>query len=100
MSCSRRDFLRTLFGTSALVSFGPTLPVFLGRAAGAASEQPSSPGTVLVVIQLSGGNDGLNTVVPFEDDHYGRARPTLRLPVDKLHKIKPMLGPWQPVCAV
>jgi uncharacterized protein (DUF1501 family) len=48
--------------------------------------------TVLVVVQLSGGNDGLNTVVPYEDDEYARSRPTLRLPRNTLHKINPLLG--------
>lgn len=39
---------------------------------------------VLVVVQLGGGNDGLNTVVPFGDDNYYRARPTLGLPANNL----------------
>ena len=47
---------------------------FLSHAA-AAAELP-----VLVVLQLSGGNDGLNTVVPWRDDAYRRARPGLALP--------------------
>jgi uncharacterized protein (DUF1501 family) len=38
----------------------------------------------LVWVQLAGGNDGLNTVVPREDDAYGRARPRLRLPPEEL----------------
>jgi uncharacterized protein (DUF1501 family) len=40
-----------------------------------------------VLLQLRGGNDGLNTVIPFEDDAYYRARPTLGLPKSKLHRI-------------
>lgn len=32
---------------------------------------------VLVIIQLNGGNDGLNTVIPIEDDEYYKSRPTL-----------------------
>ena len=39
---------------------------------------------ILVVLELSGGNDGLNTVVPFRDDAYYRARPTIGLPQDTL----------------
>ncbi|MEM9827110.1 MAG: hypothetical protein AAF958_11005, partial [Planctomycetota bacterium] len=48
-----------------------------------ASEMPggSQPGgdRVLVVLQLSGGNDGLNTVVPLADDEYQKARPKLAI---------------------
>ena len=48
--------------------------------------------TVLVIVQLSGGNDGLNTVVPYADDEYARNRPTLRLPPKDVHKIDSYLG--------
>ncbi len=48
--------------------------------------------TILVVLQLAGGNDGLNTVVPYEDDRYVEARPTLRLAAGGLHKIADGLG--------
>ena len=48
--------------------------------------------TVLVVVQLSGGNDGLNTVVPYEDDEYARNRPTIRQPPNELHKIDSLMG--------
>lgn len=52
---------------------------------------PQGAGRTLVLLQLSGGNDGLDTVVPFGDDLYQRARPTLRLaqsatlPLDDYH---------------
>ena len=42
---------------------------------------------MLVVIQLDGGNDGLNTVVPYADGLYGRARNKLRLKTEDLHKL-------------
>lgn len=45
--------------------------------ASAASSEPAR--RVLVVVQLSGGNDGLNTVVPYANDTYQKARPKLRL---------------------
>jgi len=41
---------------------------------------------------MSGGNDGLNTVVPYEDDVYHRNRSTLVLPEKQLHKIGSSLG--------
>ncbi len=42
---------------------------------------------VLVVVQLTGGNDGLNTVVPHRQDAYYRLRPTLALGREKLHAL-------------
>ena len=50
---------------------------------------------VLVVVQLSGGNDGLNTVVPFGDDKYYKLRPTIAVPSKALHPIDTYLG-WHP----
>lgn len=42
---------------------------------------------ILVVVQLSGGNDGLNTVVPHRQDGYARARPSLALTKGALHRL-------------
>ncbi|MBN1360389.1 MAG: DUF1501 domain-containing protein [Sedimentisphaerales bacterium] len=88
---TRRDFLKGAFGASALVSLGPVVPNFLARAAAAASARVTND-RVLVVLQLTGGNDGLNTVVPYTDDEYARNRPTLRLPTSELHKIDSSLA--------
>ena len=41
---------------------------------------PNSQEKVLVVIQLSGGKDGLNTIIAYSDDQYERARPKLAIP--------------------
>jgi len=78
---SRRDFLNR----SALVALAPTVPLFLARSLRAAA--PQRDGRVLVVVQLGGGNDGLNTVVPFKDEDYLKNRKALRLPEKQLHKI-------------
>src|SRR5947207_11193191 len=72
---TRRQFLtRTLRGSS-LVALGTVVPQFVARTARAAA-----PGkdTILVVVELTGGNDGLNTVIPYTDDLYHKYRPTLR----------------------
>ncbi|MCU0913893.1 MAG: DUF1501 domain-containing protein [Planctomycetes bacterium] len=90
MLSTRRDFLRTALGTSTLLSLGSLDPDWLARSALAAPRGERD--TVLVVLQLTGGNDGLNTVVPYADDEYGRNRTTLRLPTSDLHKIDAHLG--------
>ena len=81
--CSRRDFLiRGMYG----IGVGGMLPMILSRTSAALSAQAlqgtsveTHPNRILVVIELSGGNDGLNTVVPFGDAAYYRARPTLAI---------------------
>lgn len=83
---SRRSFLQT----SSLISLSPLLPGIFCRTAQAASASVDS--RVLVVIQLDGGNDGINTIVPFQDDAYGQARSELRLKTDELHKLDDHVG--------
>jgi uncharacterized protein (DUF1501 family) len=83
---SRRDFL----GRTALVALAPTVPAFLAHSVRAAA--PQRDGRVLVVLQLDGGNDGLNTVVPFKDEGYLKNRKQLRLPEKQLHKIDDKTG--------
>ena len=90
MSHTRRSFLKGALGASALLPFG-AMPNLLTRSAMAAKKRDDRK-TVLVVVQLSGGNDGLNSVVPYADDEYARNRPTLRLPTEELHKINSYIG--------
>ena len=82
---ARRDFLRHLTGglASPLV-FSP-----FGRAMAmdGAMDGQRRDDRILVVFELSGGNDGLNTVVPYTNDHYYRHRPTLGIKPDKLLKL-------------
>lgn len=80
-STSRRDFL--LSSGSALAS-GGALAVGVGASmprcfAEAAESASGDSDRILVVVQLSGGNDGLNTVIPYSDDAYRSARPELAL---------------------
>lgn len=88
---TRRRFLSRSLGGATLLALGPTAPEFLCRTARAAANPPAD-GHVLVVLQLTGGNDGLNTVVPFDDDAYGRARPTLRLKGSQVLRLNTHLG--------
>ena len=72
---------RTFLQTGSLAAASMMLPKFLK-----AFEQPAlvPPGNkVLVVLQLSGGNDGLNTVIPIRNDIYYKERPRLGIPKDK-----------------
>lgn len=78
--CSRRELLRQgLHGIG--VSAG--LPLLLGRASRALAAEAKQSDRILVVVELSGGNDGLNTVVPYRNDEYYRVRPNLGIPKDK-----------------
>lgn len=87
---NRRDFLKT----GSLVTLGASVPAYLARTALAAPDagKAGSKDTILVVVELFGGNDGLNTVVPFKDPEYRKLRPTLALPTNQLHKISDELG--------
>jgi uncharacterized protein (DUF1501 family) len=82
----RHEFL----ARSSLIALAPSVPVFLARVAGAA-ENPYDD-RILVVIQLSGGNDGVNTVVPYADEGYARHRDKLRLPTEQLIKVNDQVG--------
>jgi uncharacterized protein (DUF1501 family) len=92
-SCTRRDLLRT--GLAGL-GVSAALPTFLARA-GAALAQEAAAGKqandrILVVVELTGGIDGLNVVVPIENDHYHRARPTLAIAKDQARRVSDDFG--------
>lgn len=93
MRTTRRTFLQSTLGSSALLSVGATVPAFLARSAEAAAEKagPLSD-NILVVVQLSGGNDGLNTVIPFGQDGYGRNRIALRIAEGQILKLNDEIG--------
>jgi uncharacterized protein (DUF1501 family) len=86
--------LRLGLGGSTLLACGASVPTFLARSASALANAPArtADGRVLVVLQLDGGNDGLNTVAPFRDDVYRRSRPRLALPADQLLRLNDDLG--------
>ena len=76
----RREFLKVSAAGSSLIALDGLLPNFLGRTAAQAptAERAGARDTILVVVQLTGGNDGLNTVIPYNDADYARYRPTLK----------------------
>ena len=86
---NRRQFLtRTLEGSS-LVALSTVVPQFVSRTA-----QAAAPGkdNILVVLEMTGGNDGLNTVIPYADDLYHKARPTLRQTKDVVIRLDDHVG--------
>jgi uncharacterized protein (DUF1501 family) len=91
---NRRDFLKSSMAAGSLVSWGLAVPGFLPRTAAVAatSDQPGARDTILVVVQLTGGNDGLNTVIPYADPEYARLRPTLQQAKDQVRKIDSHVG--------
>lgn len=93
MRTTRRQFLSTALGSAAVVSLGASTPEFLLHAA--LSGADSSSESILVVVQLSGGNDGLNTIVPYADQEYYKQRPTLSVAKQEVLKINSELG-WHP----
>jgi uncharacterized protein (DUF1501 family) len=95
---TRRKFLRTSLLGGAVAW---TVPAFLERtffaldamAADSLIQTPTGKdGTILVVLQLAGGNDGLNTLVPYSNDAYYRARPSLGIQPAQVLKIDDHLG--------
>jgi uncharacterized protein (DUF1501 family) len=86
---NRRDFLQK----SALTTAGSLLiPNFLKAYELNQMGLPAGNQKIVVVVQLSGGNDGLNTVVPFRNDIYYRERPTIAIKPDKVLKLTDELG--------
>ena len=74
MTISRRDFL---WSGASVVAAGATVPAIL---MGANSAGRSARQRVLVVVELNGGNDAINTIIPINSPHYAAARPTLAIP--------------------
>ena len=95
---TRREFLRrTVLGSS----LAWTMPMFLSNtftalqaeAADSAIQTPTGKdATILVVLQMAGGNDGLNTVVPYANDFYHKARPRIGQKAEDVLKINGDIG--------
>jgi len=89
---TRRNFLRA----TSILALAHSAPSFLLRTAGAGDVQRALAALpderILVVVQLAGGNDGLNMLVPFGDDAYYRARPTIGIPAPDALKLSDGVG--------
>ena len=84
----RRELLAGMAGLSAMSMVPPAFT----QVAQAAATQAAASGKVLVILELSGGNDGLNTVVPYGDDAYYRQRPNIGIPKNELRIIDDHFG--------
>ena len=88
MPHSRREFISNGLG---FVALGFTVPTLLMQASQAVAAQKTvannKGGKILVVIEMSGGNDGLNTVAPISDPLYAKLRPTIGVKADDCVKI-------------
>jgi uncharacterized protein (DUF1501 family) len=95
---TRRDFLRTTLLGGALTWTVPSFVAQTFTALHAAADgsltqvATGKDGPILVLIQLAGGNDGLNAVVPYTNDFYYKARPTIAIPANQTLPLNDTLG--------
>lgn len=86
---SRRAFIKkSAFATVG----GMMIPNFLKAFEMQHLGQSQTTDKILVIIQLSGGNDGLNTIVPYRNDIYYKSRPSIAIPSDKVLKLNDEVG--------
>src|SRR5215475_9239305 len=95
---TRREFLRRTILTSAL---SWTVPTFLANTFSALQADAmdrstqittGKDSTILVVLQMAGGNDGINTVIPHGNDYYYKARPRIGIKADQVLKLNDQIG--------
>ena len=84
---SRRDLLRKTAGGLGVALGGTFMPPAILSTISSAAHAAGKDNRILVVVELSGGNDGLNTIVPYGDDAYYKARPKIGVKAKDLRKI-------------
>ncbi|MFN0074311.1 MAG: DUF1501 domain-containing protein [Chloroflexota bacterium] len=102
MTVTRRDFIRN---GALLVAMGIAAPTFVTQSIAEAKDalQRQIGKHTLVLVQLSGGNDGLNTVIPYADALYMQLRPQVGIPASNVIRLNagiglhPSLQPLKPI---
>ena len=91
---SRRELLRGSMGGIALVSAGSLMPAVFVRSVFSreARTVSAAEGRVIVILQVAGGNDGLNTVVPYNDGLYYDARASLAISPEDVLPLNDRIG--------
>ena len=87
---TRRSFLKSTAGSAVIVGCSPFMN--FPQAFLSAAHRSDNDDNILVVIQLSGGNDGLNTVIPYADDEYYKNRLTLGIGKNAVLKVNDHIG--------
>lgn len=88
MASTRREFLKC----GACIPLGWALRPYLLKAMGNPEFGDGNPDNILVVVQLSGGNDGLNTLVPYADEQYYKHRRVIGIRKDAVLRLNDELG--------
>jgi len=91
MGLTRRDFLKSGLTVAGLCFTWPQLCLLAAQSANLVPRKPGSS-KILVVVQMAGGNDGLNTVVPYGDGAYYQARPSIGIKEDKVLRLNNQIG--------
>jgi uncharacterized protein (DUF1501 family) len=91
MSISRRRFLKSGISALSVSLVAPKLFLSAAQAAGFEQRQPGQS-KIFVILQMGGGNDGLNMVVPYGLGQYYSVRPTLGIEQDKVLHLNNQIG--------
>ena len=81
---------RTFLKKSALISMSPLIPGFMSQTALGQEADKDKP--IIVVVEMNGGNDGLNTVVPYSHKEYRNSRPRIRIEKNQVLKLDDQIG--------
>ena len=89
---TRREFLSSSAKGAGLLAFSQFVPGFLCDSIAANAPAAEKDRRILVLVQLAGGNDGLNTLIPYEDANYYKLRPSLGIKKNEALKLTDELG--------